>query len=124
MTMTRMVAVALISAGVSGFTPQSSQMFDPTGEWTVSTTTDTGQPLTVTTQISGKPGAYVGQAQTPEGVLPLRDLATTPNGMIAIYDLPQGAIVVRMVREGPGKYSGAWGEVAQTVALTATRKEK
>ena len=124
MTMARMVAVALISAGLSGVAPQSSQMFDPTGEWTVSTTSDTGQPLTVTTQIGGKPGAYTGQAQTPSGVIPLRDLAINPNGMIAIYDLPQGAIIVRLVRDAAGKYSGAWGEVAQTYALTATRKEK
>ena len=121
---TMMLAVALIPAGLSGFAPQSVQMFDPTGTWTVFTTSDTGQPMTVTTQISGNPGAYTGTAQTPDGVLQLRDLATTPNGMIAIYDLPQGAIVVRMVRDGAGKFSGAWGEVTQTVAFTATRKQQ
>jgi hypothetical protein len=119
-----MCAVALISVGLSGFEPQSSQAFDPNGAWTVSTISDTGQPMSVAVQIAGKPGAYTGQAQTPERVLQLRDLATTPNGMIAIFDLPQGAIVVRMVRDAAGKYSGAWGEVTQTYALTGTRKEK
>ena len=124
MRMVQMCAIALISAGLSGLEPQSSQAFDPTGDWTVSTTSDTGQAMSVAVQISGKPGAYVGQAQTPEGVLQLRDLATTPTGMIAIFDLPQGAIVVRMVRETSGAFSGAWGEVPQTYALTATRKGK
>ena len=52
--------------------------------------------------------------------IPLRDLATTPNGMIALFDLPEGAIVVRLLREG-GKHVGAWGQVTQTFALTAER---
>jgi hypothetical protein len=119
-----MFAITLISVGLSGLAPQSNQAFDPTGDWTVSTTTDTGQALSVAVQISGKPGAYTGQAQTPDRVLQLRDLATTPTGMIAIFDLPQGAIVVRIVREPADTYSGAWGEVTQTYALTATRKGK
>jgi hypothetical protein len=80
--------------------------------------------MTVTVQIIGKPGAYTGQASTPEGILPLRDLATTPTGAIMLYDLPQGAIVVRLVRDASGNYSGAWGEVGQTIGLTATRKGK
>ena len=39
-----------------------------------------------------------------------------------IFDLPQGAIIVRMVKDakGPG-FSGAWGEVEQTVPFTAVR---
>ena len=124
MTMLRMCLVAVISIGMSGFVPQTPAAFDPTGDWTVSTTDDTGQPMSVSVQITGKPGAYTGQARTGERILPLRDLATTPTGMIAIFDLPQGAIVVRMVREGEGKFSGAWGEVTQTFALTAVRKGK
>ena len=111
MTMVRMGAIALLSAGLSGYEPQSGALkvepaFDPTGAWTVSTTSDTGQAMTVAVQINGKPGAYTGQANTGQSVLPLRDLATTPTGMIAIFDLPQGAIVVRMVREASGAFSG------------------
>ena len=92
------------------------------GKYTVSTTSDTGQPAKVTVQIAGKLGAYTGSAISPEGnTLPLRDLATTPNGMIAIFDLPQGAIIVRMVKDAKGGFSGAWGEVEQTVPFTAVK---
>jgi hypothetical protein len=113
------LATSSVSAGLARQTPSS---FDPAGEWTVSTTDDTGQPMSVSVQIAGRGGAYTGQARAGERILPLRDLATTPAGMIAIFNLPQGAIVVRLIRDAEGKYSGAWGEVAQTFALTATRK--
>ena len=101
---------------------QQAALFDPVGKWTVSTTSDTGQPAKVTVQIAGKVGAYTGHAISPEGnTLPLRDLATTPTGMIAIFDLPQGAVIVRMVRDAKGAFSGAWGAVEQTVPFTAVK---
>lgn len=94
---------------------------DPVGKWTVSTVSDEGQPMSVTMDVTGKPGAYTGQAVTSlNRTLPLRELATTPIGFVALFDLPQGAIVVRVVREG-GKYVGAWGAVEQTFALTAEK---
>ena len=125
--MTRSIAAAAVLAialpTYSTLWRQSEPLFNPVGKWTVSTVTDTGQPAKVTVQIAGKLGAYTGSAISPEGnTLPLRDLATTLTGMIAIFDLPQGAIIVRMVKDakGPG-FSGAWGEVEQTVPFTAVR---
>ena len=105
-----------LSAGV-----QAPATLDPVGKWTIVTVSDEGQPMGVTMEIAGKPGAYTGQAVTSlNRTLPLRELATTPSGLVALFDLPQGAIVVRIVREG-GKYVGAWGAVEQTFALTAEK---
>jgi hypothetical protein len=94
---------------------------DPVGKWSVSTVSDEGQPMSVTMDITGKPGSYAGTAVTSlNRTLPLRELATTPIGFVALFDLPQGAIVVRVVRDG-ARYVGAWGAVEQTFALTAEK---
>lgn len=119
---TRVFAVALLMAASSVVLPQSPALFNPVGKWNVSTTSDDGQPMTVAVEIAGKAGAYTGTAVTSQNrTLPLRDLATTPTGMIAIFDLPQGAIIVRLIRDESGKFVGAWGAVPQTFALTAER---
>jgi hypothetical protein len=118
----RLFGVAILVAAASAALPQPPATFDPVGKWSVSTISDEGQPMTVVVEIAGKPGAYTGTAVTSlNRTLPLRDLATMPNGMVAIFDLPQGAIVVKMVRDGTGQFAGAWGEVGQTYALTAER---
>lgn len=117
----RLCVFGLLLAGAVSAPAQTAAPLDPVGKWTVATVADDGQPMTVTMDIAGKPGAYTGQAVTSlNRSLPLRELATTPSGLVALFDLPQGAIVVRIVREG-GKYTGAWGAVEQTFALTAEK---
>ena len=118
----RILVVAVLTAGLPSLIPQPEPLFNPVGKWTVSTTSDTGQAMKVTVTLAGRLGAYTGQAVNPEGrVLPLRDLATTPTGMIALFDLPQGAIVVRLVRDAAGKFSGAWAETTVATPLTAVK---
>ena len=117
----RMFTIGLLLLASSSARAQAPQAVDPVGRWTVSTVSDEGQPMGVTIDITGKPGAYTGQAVTSlNRTLPLRELGTTPIGFVALFDLPQGAIVVRLVREN-GKYVGAWGAVEQTFALTAEK---
>ena len=99
--------------------------FDPVGKWSVSTTSDEGQPMTATIDISGKPGSYTGQAVTNLGrAIPIRDIMTSPTGMMIVADLPQSYLIVRVTRDPSGKYTGAWGELAQTYPLTADRVGK
>jgi hypothetical protein len=118
----RILAVAVLTVGLPALLPQPEPLFNPVGKWTVSTTSDTGQAVKVSVTIAGRLGAYTGSAISPEGnTLPLRDLATTPTGMIALFDLPQGAIVVRMVRDAAGKFTGAWAETSVATPLTATK---
>jgi hypothetical protein len=117
----KLCAAGLLLAAAASGRAQAPTAVDPVGKWTISTVSDEGQPMTVAVEVAGKPGAYTGQAVTSlNRTLPLRELATTPNGFIALFDLPQGAIVVRIVREN-GKYVGAWGVVEQTFALTAEK---
>ena len=95
--------------------------FDPVGTWKVTTVSDEGQPMSVAVKITGKPGAYAGEANTGERALPLTDLATTPTGMIAVFALPQGSIVVQLGIGKDGKHSGTWGAMEQTFTLSAER---
>ena len=120
----RLAIVVLLGASISPLRVQGPAQFDPVGKWKIQTVSEEGTAMSVAVDIAGKPGAYTGTAVTGEGrSLPLRDLATTPNGMIALFDLPQGAIVVRLVRDAQGKHVGAWGAVEQTYAMTAERSK-
>lgn len=117
----RVFVFALLLLASASARAQAPSTVDPVGTWAVSTVSDEGQPMTVTMTVSGKPGAYTGQAVNSLGrILPLRELATTPIGFLAIFELPQGIVLVRIVRDG-GKYTGAWGVAEQTFALTAEK---
>jgi hypothetical protein len=117
-----LVFVGVFAFGLPAIVRQAPPLFNPVGKWAVSTTDRNGQPTTVNVAIAGRLGAYTGQAVTADGqTLPLRDLATTTNGMIALFDQQQGLIMVRMVRDASGKFSGAWGEAPQTVPFSAVK---
>ena len=81
-----------------------------------------GTPVSVGIEVSGKPGAYAGQAFNGDDVMPLVDLATTPTGMIALFGVRQGVIVVRMAPGLSGKMVGTWGAMPEAmIPLTAER---
>jgi len=52
-----------------------------------------GAPMMVTVTIAGRPGAYTGRAATPEPTMPLQAVATTPNGMIALFNMAPDGVV-------------------------------
>jgi hypothetical protein len=123
--MVRAIACACI-LGVA-YVQQSAQPapFDPVGKWSLSTTTDEGQPMTATFEITGGSGSYTGQAVTSLGrAIPIREVMTSPTGMIIVADLPQSYLVVRVIRDSSGRFTGGWGEIQQTYPLTATRVGK
>ncbi len=98
--------------------------FDPVGRWSFSTSSDTGA-VTGTLQITGTPGAYQGQATLPDGTaLPISDVMTSPNGMMAVCALADGSLALfKLVRDtgSAGKYVGAWGQIAQSYSITAEK---
>ena len=88
----RLFAMAVTLVALLPIRPDTAQdAFDPVGTWKISTVAEGGAPMTVTVTIAGKPGAYKGRAVTPERTLPLQEVATTPNGMIALFNMaPDG----------------------------------
>lgn len=114
----------IVVSGVLMSGAQAPAAFDPLGSWRVSTVADDGSPISVDFTITGKPSAYAGEAKTSTGrALPLSDLATTPSGMIALFDLPQGSIVVR-ISGANGKFTGSWGQMNASFPIKAERAGK
>lgn len=98
--------------------------FDPVGTWQISTVAEAGGPMSVTVTISGKPGAYSGRAVTPQGTLPLQEVATTPSGMIALFNMaPEGVVIIKVDRTANGGHTGAWAGISRVYPLTAKRAQ-
>ena len=71
-------------------------------------------------ELTGTPGAYKGQAITSlDRTLPLREVLTSPNGLIALLDLPQSTLIVKLERGADGTYKGSWAEIDQFFPVTA-----
>ena len=121
----RFFALALMLFAVPPALLDTAQAtFDPVGTWQISTVAEGGAPMTVTVTIAGKPGAYTGRAVTPERTLPLQEVATTPNGMIALFNMaPAGVVIVKVDRAASGGHTGAWAGIDRVYPLTAKRAQ-
>lgn len=117
-------AALSIVAVVAFLAPQAApKPFDPGGTWNFSTVQEDGSPITGTLVITGKPGAYTGQATVADGTaIPISDVMTSPNGFMAIADLPQGAALFKLVKgQTEGTFVGAWGQIQQSYTITAKK---
>jgi len=116
-------AFALVVLGLAGQQTTAPKPFDPVGKYNISTTTEQGQAVAGTLEITGTPGNYKGQTTVSDGtVLGITDVMTSPNGLMAISELPNGAVaLVKLVRDSSGKFTGAWGQIAQSFNITATK---
>ncbi|HVQ40913.1 MAG TPA: hypothetical protein VMS54_01860 [Vicinamibacterales bacterium] len=118
----KIFALALTVLSLAVPLPQSTPAFDPVGKWRVTTTED-GTPVSIELEIAGKPGGYSGHAFNGDDKLPLVDLATTPTGMIAMFAVRQGVIVVRMSTSSTGKITGEWGAMPEATPLAAVKTD-
>ena len=118
-----LLALAL-GASVSGpvQTPPPAP-FDPAGKWTYSTRDDAGAPITGTMDISGQPGAYQGTiGSTPDRMLQISDVLTSPNGMVVMANLPDGGVaVIKVWKDAAGKLQAGWGPVRNVIPATVER---
>jgi hypothetical protein len=121
----RTFALALTLLSVLPLVPQNPPAtFDPVGTWQISTVAEGGAPMMVTATIAGKPGAYTGRAVTPDRTLPLQEVATTPSGMIALFNMaPDGVVIIKVDRAANGGHTGAWAGIDRVYPLTAKRAQ-
>lgn len=120
----RLFALALGVASLAASPLQSPAPFDPSGKWTITTIDEFGTPVSIGLDISGKPGEYSGQAINGGEVMPLIDLATTPSGMIALFGIRKGVVMVRMAPGVSGKLVGSWDAITEAmIPLTAERSK-
>ena len=116
-------AFALVVLGLVGQQTTAPKPFDPVGKYSFSTVSDAGQAVSGTLEITGAPGAYKGQVATSDGtMLGITEVMTSPSGMMCISELPNGGYaLVKLVRDSSGKFNGAWGQIAQSFNITATK---
>jgi len=116
-------AFALVVVGLVGQQTTAPKPFDPVGKYSISTTTDAGAAISGTLEITGTPGNYKGATTISDGtVFGLSDVMTSPNGFMAVSELPNGGFaLVKLVRDQSGKFTGAWGQIAQSFNITATK---
>lgn len=97
--------------------------FDPVGKWTYSTLDDAGVAITGTMEIAGKPGAYTGTiGSTPDRMLKIADVLTSPTGMVVIANLPDGGVaVIKVWMDAAGKLQAGWGPIRTIIPATVER---
>ena len=115
-------ALAVVALAVLSQQAAAPPSIDPVGKWTFATRTQDGQSATGALEITGKPGAYTGQSiMTGSQPLPITDVYTSPNDFILIVQLPSSFAVAKLTRGADGKFSGAWGEITDTMPITVER---
>ena len=76
-------AFALVVLGLVGQQTTAPKPFDPVGKYSISTTSDSGQAITGTLEITGTPGNYKGSTTISDGtVFGFSDVMTSPNGFM------------------------------------------
>ena len=87
--MTRVLALSAVVALAGAAVPDAQrQALNPVGVYSVSTSTDTGQPMTGTLQIAASATGYTGTFTSPALPAPLKVTGVATNGqqMMATID--------------------------------------
>jgi len=117
-------ATLLVTFAATGVQPRQAASFNPVGKWTYSTKDDEGTAISGTMEITGKAGVYTGTIVSGPGrELKISDVLTSPNGMVVIADLPDGAgvAVVKVWKTADGKFGGGWGPIRSVIPATVER---
>lgn len=112
--------IAIATIVVAG--QQSPAHFDPVGKWTFETQNEQGATLTGSIDLTGTPGAYKGAIAVSDGTqIPIVEVMTSPRGMLLLGDLPDGSVVVRVLRDSSGALSATWGPVRPVMPAKVMR---
>jgi hypothetical protein len=119
----RTLILAVAFATLAAAQPRPTPAFDPVGKWTYSTLDDSGAAISGTMEIAGKPGAYTGSiAGGGDHPLPIKDVFTSPSGMVIFADLPDGTVaVIKVWQETDGKIQAGWGPLHNVIPATVAR---
>jgi len=116
-----LVALTTIQAGAGSSQPP--QVIDPTGTYTVRSTTDDGTPfegtLTVRAAETGFDGVF---ESTATGPLVVRQVTTNRGYLMAIFESPNGLAMSWLERQADGTFRGTWHELGAGFGVTATKR--
>ncbi len=128
--MTRLATIAVLTlAATAQSSPAAAQQpraLNPVGTYSVSSATDTGQPLAGSLVITATAeGNYAGNFTSPAlpGPIPLLSVATNGKQMLATLQNPDGILLVWIEFAADGTFKGTWHQLGPGFAATG-KKEK
>ena len=128
--MIRTVLVLAIVVALASTSPTvaagQSKAFDPTGTYSVSTASDTGQPMTGTMVITAKADGYTGTFTTAALPAPVQVVSVTTNGkqMMATLDNGNGGLVLVWIEmAADGTFKGTWHQLSPGIAATGNKSK-
>ena len=120
----KLLCALLLVTTVAGTQTPPLTKLNLNGSWTFNTTSDDGVPVSGSIELTGGPAAYAGAMITADGRrTPITEIAISPKAIYMIAELPDGAVVVRVVPDSTGNtLVGVWGAARPMLPVTATRK--
>ena len=118
------VALALASTGSAPAAAQS-KVIDPTGTYTVSTSSDSGQPMTGTMVIKATADGYTGTFTSPALPAPVEVVSVATNGkqMMATLNNGNGLVLVWIEIGADGTFKGTWHQLSPGIAATGKKSK-
>ena len=117
------IAVASTSTGTLA---QQPRVLNPVGTYTVSTSSDTGQPMTGTLVITAAADGYAGSFTSPALPAPIPVVSVTTNGKQVMATLNNssgsGFVLVWLEVAADGTFKGTWHELSPGIAATGSKK--
>ena len=127
MTRSMLAAGVVLALASAGSAPAGAQtkVIDPTGTYAVSTSSDSGQPLTGTMVITSSADGYTGTFSSPALPAPVQVVSVTTNGkqMMATLNNGTGLVLVWLEMGTDGAFKGTWHQLSQGIATTGKKSK-
>jgi len=121
------VIALAVAATVVMARPSADQQkpLDPIGSYTVTTSTDTGDPLSGTLVITASGTGYTGQftSATLPNPIPVLNVATNENQMMAALNTGDALAFVWLEFAADGSFKGTWHELSPGIATTGKKNK-
>jgi hypothetical protein len=88
----------------------------------VTSTDETGAPVTGTLTVRAAEGGYVGEFVSEDGTVPFLQVTTNGQHFMGILDLTDYLAVTWLQRQEDGTFKGTWHQLSPGIPVTATKK--
>ncbi len=119
------IAAMLTVSSSSPAVAQQPNVLNPVGSYSVTTSTDTGEPLTGTMVIAASANGYTGtftSALLPDAI-PVLSVTTNGRQLMATLNIGTGLALVWIEFADDGTFKGTWHELSAGFAATGKKNK-